>query len=39
MIIQAYGIPPIIVQGISIMDMYMYSDTKAVVLSPDGETD
>ena len=34
-ILQAYGIPDTIVQGINIM----YTDTKAVVLSPDGETD
>ena len=34
-ILRAYGIPDIIVQAISVM----YSNTKAVVLSPDGETD
>ena len=33
-ILHAYGIPDIIVQGIGIM----YSNTQAVVLSPDGET-
>ena len=34
-ILRAYGIPDIIVQGINVM----YSNTQAVVLSPDGETD
>ena len=36
-IMQAYGIPDIIVQGINVIGMY--SNTQAVLLSPDGEPD
>ena len=34
-VVKAYGIPDTIVQAINVM----YSNTQAVVLSPDGKTD